>query len=149
MESGGGNPPTHRPQPPNPNLNLLNLNPADPPPTPTYHRCVANLPHWHCCKRLSTLTLKFPVTFVMWRIFFVANLLWRIFHVANPLATFDSTVFTNSIVNPRSHEFEVIRTKATEAKRTKATRELNPKLVQRFPIYAALYPLSYREVVAI
>ena len=41
------NPPTqpHRLQPPNPN--------PIPPPTPTYHRCVANLPHRHRCKRLS------------------------------------------------------------------------------------------------
>ena len=27
--------------------------------------------------------------------------------------------------------------------------ESNPKLVQHFPLYTALYPLSYREIVAI
>ena len=38
-----------------------------------------------------------------------------------------------------------------ESKRSepKLRRESNPKLVQRFPVYAALYPLSYREVMAI
>ena len=42
------------PNPPNPNppdFNPPNPNPPDP--TPTYHRSVANLPHRHCCKRLS------------------------------------------------------------------------------------------------
>ena len=36
-----------RPHPPGPNPPYPN------PPDPTYHRCVANLPHRDCCKRLS------------------------------------------------------------------------------------------------
>ena len=59
---------------------------------------------------------------------------------------FYSTVFTNPIVNPRSHESE---SKPPKRNEPKPRRESNPKLVQRFPLYAALYPLSYREVMAI
>ena len=56
-----------------------------------------------------------------------------------------ATLFTNPIVNPRSHK------SAIEPKRSepKPRRESNPTLVQHFPSYAALYPLSYREVVTI
>ena len=64
---------------------------------------------------------------------------------------FYSTVFTNLIVNPRSHESESNRSKSKPPKHNewKPLRELNSKLVQHFPLYAALYPLSYRQVVAI
>ena len=72
-----------------PNLPILTPNPPAHP--PTYHRCVANLPHRHCCKRLSDAYAQIlghiRISPAVWRIFFVANLLWRIFHVANPLAT--------------------------------------------------------------
>ena len=59
---------------------------------------------------------------------------------------FYSIVFTYPIVNPRSHESESKPPKRIEPK---PRRESNPKLVQRFRFHAALYPLSYREVVAI
>ena len=64
---------------------------------------------------------------------------------------FYSTVLTNSIVNPRSHEFEVIQTDAFEAKQTEAMTRIKPKTSAALPIilYTVLYPLSYREVVAI
>ena len=58
---------------------------------------------------------------------------------------FYSAVFTNSIVNPGSHKFE---SKPPKQNEPKPRREWNPKLVQCFS-YTALYPLSYREVVAI
>ena len=61
--------PDPRPQPPDPNsinpkppdFNPPTSTPLTPTPptlptqplTPIYHRCVANLPHRHCCKRLS------------------------------------------------------------------------------------------------
>ena len=44
--------PNPRPQPPRPNPRSYPL-PTSTPLTPTYHRCVANLPLFHCCKRLS------------------------------------------------------------------------------------------------
>ena len=37
-------------------LGVPELDPNPPtltPPNPAYHRCVVNLPHWRCCKRLS------------------------------------------------------------------------------------------------
>ena len=54
---------------------------------------------------------------------------------------FYSTVFTNQMVNPRSHE--------SKSNRSHRSGNENRKLEQRFLLYAALYPLSYREVVAI
>ena len=63
---------------------------------------------------------------------------------------FYSIVFTNPTVNPRSHEFESKQSEPKPQKRNKPKpqRESNPKLEQRFPLFAALYPQNYREVVA-
>ena len=47
-----------------------------------YHRCVANLPHRHCCKRLSDAYAQ-----ILGHIHCVANLLYGESYVANPLAT--------------------------------------------------------------
>ena len=53
------NPPDpNSPNPPDPTFPTSTLltptvSTQPPLPTPTYHRCVANLPHRHCCKRLS------------------------------------------------------------------------------------------------
>ena len=56
-----------------------------------------------------------------------------------------SNIFTNPTVNPRSHESEPKPPKRNELK---PRRESNPKFEQRFPLSAAFYPLSYREVEA-
>ena len=80
--------PDHKPptQPPNSiDPNPPNFHPPNPNPTPIYHRCVANLPHRRCCKRLSDSYAQ-----ILGHIRCVANLLWRIFRVANPLATANS-----------------------------------------------------------
>ena len=69
--------PNPRPQPPDPNsINPPRLQPPNSPdPTPNYHRCVANLPHLHCCKCLSDGYAQIlGHIFVVWRIFFVASL---------------------------------------------------------------------------
>ena len=64
---------------------------------------------------------------------------------------FYSTVFTNPIVNPRSHEFEPKQSepKPTKQNKPKPLRESNLKLVQRFSLYAVRYSLIYQEVVAV
>ena len=59
---------------------------------------------------------------------------------------FYATVFMNLMVNRRSHNSKPKPPKRNEPK---PRQESNPKQVQRFLSYAALYPLSYREVVAI
>ena len=42
-------------------------------------------------------------------------------------------IFTNPIINPRSHESEAIRTEATEAKRTEAATRIDPKTSATLP----------------
>ena len=78
---GVGNPDPDQPQssypPAQPNYPTSTpLTPALP--TPTYHRCVANLPHWHCCKHLSDAYAQ-----ILSHIRCVANLLCGESSVAN------------------------------------------------------------------
>ena len=80
-----------RPQPPYPpDFNPPYPNPLDPTPpsTPTYHRCVVNLPHRHCCKRLSDAYAQIlghirkshllSGNASPWRIFCGESSMWRI-----------------------------------------------------------------------
>ena len=79
-------PPTQTPSnSPPPDLNPPSPNPPDPtPPRPQPITVVWRIFHIGTVANVCpTLTLKFSVTFVAWRIFFVANLPWRIFHLAN------------------------------------------------------------------
>ena len=83
-------PQLHQPKPPD--FNPHNPNPSpnspDPPPHPNLSPLCGRIFRIGTVANVCpTVTLKFSVTFVVWRIFFVANLLWRIFHVGNPLAT--------------------------------------------------------------
>ena len=80
------NSPTSPPQPNPPDFIPPNPNPPDP--TPTYHRCVANLPHRHCCKRLSVAYAQILGHIRMSHPLCGESSKWRIFHAANPLATY-------------------------------------------------------------
>ena len=66
--------------------------PTSTPLTPNYHRCAANLPHRHCCKRLSDAYAQILGHIRMSHPLCGESCLWRILFVANPLATKFSTV---------------------------------------------------------
>ena len=88
-------------QPQTPDLNPPNPNPLDQP-TPTYHRCVANLPHRHCCKRFSDayaqilghICMSHPLCgeSSLWQIFCGESSMWRILWQPYKRASLEGTI---------------------------------------------------------